>query len=381
MFFFGSKKDKPKTHLVVSFEASSIKVCLVSRETHKPYIIAECVEKCKNMEISSVQKSLDRALVSLLKKQPAFVDGVMCVLGASWYYSRVNNYTRDEETPFLFKKSEIKKIMQNIISDSRTKAVEDMGVSEQDVELIEKNILHIGFNGYSVVNINRERVRRVDITSYVSFANKKILTMIEHEIHRHVKKDIMFQTSLLVNTVVARDTFPHLDNFMLVVVDSKHSEIGVASNDTLVSGTSFSVGDSVLDEKAVLYGFDPITLRSELRAFEKGALLSEESSKLTKIISESKEEWRQAFFENMETIARIHPLPKQVLVVAEPDSFVMLKKALEDSRNKHLTISETNLHAILINIEALHTLAGSKISEPDSKLMIYTAFTILKAQK
>lgn len=378
MFFFGTKKEHKQTYLVVSFEALHVRACFVSTQTgEKPYITAQYSEKLRNQSGEVIKKTLDSVLQTLFTKQPQVVDSVLCVLGKPWYVSYTNNFLQEENIPFLFRESHIKQILQNHISYAQEKACKHFEIEEKNIKLLEKNILHIALNGYEVQTIAREHVRKAELTSYVSFAKKNLLSMIEDEIHRHTKKDIVFHSSSFVQTIVTRDVFEHLDKFILVAVDAKHTEINIISDGAIVYGTSFHLGDEVFDSSARASGLDPGTLRSELRALAKGVLHHGTSSKLQTIVSTSQEGWRNHFFETLQKITHEISIPQDVVVVSNKDSFFWIQKAIQDSRNKHLTISETNLHAILINIEALHDFVGSKISEPDLKLMMYTAFTTL----
>lgn len=381
MFFFGAKKEHKQTHLVVSFEALHVRACFVSMQSgEKPYITAQYIEKMRNQSEEVVKKTLDSVLQILFTKQPQVVTSVVCVLGKPWYVSYTNNFLQEENTPFLFRESHIKQILQDHISHSQREAIDFFQTEEQNIKLLEKNILHIGLNGYEVQTLKRDRIRKAEVTSYVSFAEKNILSMIENEIHRHVKKDVSFHSSSFVQTVVARDIFEYLDNLTLVSVDAKHTEINIISDGAITHGTFFEIGDEIFDLNARTAEIDPATLHSELRALAKGVLHHGTSPKLQTIISASQDEWRRYFFETLQKISREISIPQDVVVVSNKDSFFWIQKAIQDSRNKHLTTSETNLHAILINTEALYGFVGSKISEPDSKLMMYTAFTTLKVK-
>lgn len=382
MSFFSFKKKKSQKYLVVGLETSHIRTCFVELDKNeKPFILAQDVQKVSGENnMRNTTKALDLSLVSLFKKNPINVDSVICVLGGSLYKSYTNIYVKDEDTPFSFNGRNMKRISEEIFSDMSKEAETDFNLDKSNITFLEKHILHISINGYEVQSIKRENPRKIEISFFGSFANSEVLKIVESTIHRYVRRRVVFQSSSLVQTIVARDTFQYLDDFTLVNVEDEHTEVSVISNGSFVYKNSFELGSNVFDVKALSLGFNPLVLRSELSAFLKGLLDKEKTPGLVKVIPLAQEEWRRKFYTSLQEIIHTLPLSKHVVVISRQSSFFWLKKAIEDVRNKHLSISEVSLHAIMVNAEALQSLVGSKIVDPDIKLMIYTAFTKLKVR-
>lgn len=378
MFFFGSKKPISQNHLVISIEGSHVRACFVLHSgEQKPYITGQNIQTFQGEgdTLQSIRKALSATLESLMQKYPTKVDSVSCVFSSPWYVSYMDTYIRDEEAPFVFRERDVKKILKNTVQD-----FENQHKDKGNFELLEKNILHIGINGYEVHDFKKEHTRRAEVSTYVSLVQKELLRSVEDTISRYVKKDISFHTSMLVQSVVSRDAFQYLDNFVLVSIEGSHSEVSIINNGSLVHGDVISSGENLVSQKAVQNNIHPNIILSELAILNKGTLHTEASTHLKRTVSNVQEEWRRHFVNSLVEVTRNIPLPEHCVVIAKPTAFFWIKNALEDSRNKHLSVSDKNLHAILMNAEALHSFVGSKILEPDFKLMIYAAFTTLKVQ-
>lgn len=378
MFFFGSKKPTSQNHLVISIEGSHIRACFVLHSgEQKPYITGQQIQTFQNQGnlIQNITKALDSTLEALMQKYPTKVDSVSCVFSSPWYVSYMDTYIRDEEAPFVFRERDVKKILKNTVQDFQNQ-YKDQG----NFELLEKNILHIGINGYEVHDFRKEHTRRVEVSTYVSLVKKELLQSVEDTVNRHAKKDISFHTSMLVQSVVSRDAFQYLDNFVLVSIEGSHSEVSIINHGSLVHGEVISSGENLVSQKAIENNVHPNIILSELTILNKGTLNSQASTGLKRTVSNVQEEWRQHFVTSLMEVTRNIPLPEHCIVISKETTFFWIKNALEDSRNKHLSVSDKNLHAIIMNAEALHSFVGSKILEPDFKLMIYAAFTTLKVQ-
>ncbi len=384
MFGFGSKKSQPKTCLVVSVESSHIRACFVSVAPHqKPFIVAEHIQKfsedsSSSTHLKNMKSSLHKTLQGLLEKHPTKITETYCVLGTSWYFSRTYTHTHDEETPFLFRERDSKKILQDAVLDFKEELARSQGVSKDDLLAIEKNIVHIALNGYEVSSLSRQHVRRVELTSYVSYGYRSQLEEIQEEIERHVNAPVHMHTSTLVQYVVARDAFEYLENFVLVSLGGKETEVTLVQQGALVFGTTFSLGDSLVEDYAKKYGYTPATISSELSLLSAGTLHVDASKPVSRVIKGVEEEWRQAFFDCIKGISHHTAIPNQVVVLSKPKTFFWVEQALVDARNKHLSISDSHLHAILMNVEAIQPFVGSKIINPDLKLMMYASFTTLR---
>lgn len=379
MFLFGSKKKTAKTCLVLSLESSHVRACFVTLGDHqKPYIIAEAVQSFEvTQSFQGLVQCLDKTLAKLFHTNPMQVDTVLSVLGAPWYLSRTYTFLRDEEAPFLFRERDVKKILKDKVSDFETELVEKHGFSKNALRVIEKNILHIGLNGYEVEEVTRTHVRRGEVTSYVSVAEETKLEALQSHIERFTHAKINFQTGTLVQSVVARDVFQYLERFLLVSLDGEQTELSLIHDGALIYGSSFPIGDNAFSKEALRLGLSKETLLSELKMLEQGSLQTV-SSPLQQVLGLTEELWRQKFVASLEEILPHTAIPHQVVVLSKPHTFYWVQKALQDARNKHLSVSDTNLHAILMNAENLQSFVGSKILDPDLKLMMYASFTILK---
>lgn len=378
MFFFGSKKPTSQNHLVISVEGSHIRACFVLHSgEQKPYITGQQIQTfpSEGNSLQNVAKTLNSTLEALMQKYPTKVDFVSCVFSSPWYLSYMDTYIRDEEAPFVFRERDVKKILKDTVQDFQNQ-YKDKG----NFELLEKNILHIGVNGYEVRDFRKEHTRRVEVSTYVSLVKKELLQIVGETINRHVKKEISFHTSMLVQSVVSRDAFQYLDNFVLVSIEGSYSEVSIINHGSLVHGEVISSGESLVSQKAVQNNIHPNIILSELTVLHKGTLSTQASAGLQRTVLNVQEEWRRHFVNSLVEVTRNIPLPEHCIVISKPTTFFWIKNALEDSRNKHLSVSDKNLHAILMNAEALHSFVGSKVSEPDFKLMIYAAFTTLKVQ-
>lgn len=373
MFLFGRKKKTSKTGLIVSVEHSHIRACFVSVHAYqKPYIIEEAITRFQETkQHEELFKILRETLRTLHDKKPTKIDFAISCLGTPWFFSHTDTHVRDEETPFVFRERDIKKILKDAVSDIHKELGPSFGP-------IEKNILHIGLNGYEVSSFSAREVRRAEVTTYVSFGNKALLQGIEREIEAEYSVTPTFQTATLVQSVVARDAFQYLEHFILVSLDGERTEVSLVSDGALVFGDSFDEGEHLFEKKAEFLGYDKKTLLGELAVSWQGKLEHSLSEPLVKVMGLAQEEWRQKFVKILETYMHHTSIPHEVVVVAKPQTFHWVRDAIQDSRNKHLSLSLQNLHAILMDKDALQPFVGAKIGDPDLKLMIYASFTTLK---
>lgn len=378
MFFFKMNKKQTKIFLVLSIESGHVRACFVSHSFNdKPYIVAEHIEKNREATIEQVKININKSLTSILQKYPCTIEKTFCFLGAAWNNSKSFNFSKDEETPFLFKEKDITNTLKNWVSDF-TAEMSNLHPNE-DLIPLEKNILHIALNGYEANISRRQHVRRVDFSAYISLVSKDFLEIVENEILKHFKKEIDFHSSLLAQMVVARDAFQYLDNFLIVHTDTNKTEINLISGGTTIFTSSFGVGTQALEDSAKELHLDKKAALYDLKLLAMNHQLQEGSS-VYKVIQLAQEKWRSGFIKTLERAMSFSPVPENVIVVNSPVDFTWIQTAIEDSRNKHFSISNKNLHAILINAESLQSFVGSKISDPDLRLMIYSSFTSFKVR-
>jgi len=377
MFGFSLQKKKSNTRLVISVEKSQIRACFVSvDEYEKPYILTQEVQEFQTSgSVAELYKTIHKILFKITKKHPTTVSSIHCVLSSAWSVSKIETYLRDEEVVFSLYEKDLNKILSDFV-DTTKESLENNNQNLFDkFQILEQNIIHLSINGYSVEEIFKRDVRRLEAVLYASFVSTSLLENIKEEIERHIRGVVTFSTATLAEFVVVRDIFENIEQFTLISVDEQQTNVSFIDDGVLRSTTNFLLGNSIFKTRVEYANKHYPSMLSGLTMLQKGTSHENIDPDLKNILTLTERDWRDRFlgFFQGKTIPNT-----VILVSSQENSSFWLKRAIESPQNKHLSLTGTNLHAILITTELLDSFVGSKTERPDLKLMIYASFTTLR---
>lgn len=379
MFGFGGKQDKKKTIIVISIESSQVRACFVDiQDGQKSYITKQAKASFVASQVTYVEykKNMEQAIgvaLSVLKQGMfAAPSQVFCVLGAPWYLASSHTHTIEEENPFEFNV----RVSQDILHQETQRfisVVQNKYFAGLPVDVLEKKIIHIAVNGYPVTVVPKnKKIRRVDVVSYVSLTSEKLLKDIKESVHRHFQREVVFATSALSHFVVGRDVFESVGSFSYISITGEQTEISYIDEGSLISMANFPVGNNLLHKHASLASAHTHSVVSSIKHDQ---ILKDKN--ISSVSMSAAREWQDGFESAVQNFSKNHPVQNTVVLICDKQYQTWFTSVIQDSRNKHLSVSNQNFRVIILNMEALYSYVGSKVPETDIQLAVHALFTTL----
>ncbi len=116
-----------------------------------------------------------------------------------------------------------------------------------DSIFIEKKILEVKLNGYSVNNYEKQKARNLEITFVSSLSSKKILEKIHNVVEKNIRVSRIYHNSaLLLHFMALQLLFPPRDDYISIHVHSELTDLVIVKNSMCDKLASFPCGTSTL---------------------------------------------------------------------------------------------------------------------------------------
>lgn len=385
MFGLGTKQHKPRTSLVLSVGSSSVRASFVADtgSHERPVILTHHNVTFQDTvsNFSQYVQYMSKACVEVIQKNiddGTFhnPDRIVCVLEKPWYISQTNTFSEDNIHEFTFEKKNI----QNIINTHGSKLqsfIQTTPFAKVQTKQIEKRVVHSAVNGYEVDSLpSNIRLKKIDITTYLSVAPTMVLDAVERSVHRYFKGQVLFATSSLAFFAVSRNMFDDVDTFLCMSVSKNTTEIAFVEQGALLSMFHFMQGTQEIfnhNNSAV----HNQTLLSHARLLNREKIQTHSSDIYQKLLEQSASRWRQSFSDGLAKLAKTGMVSDTIVLVVEKDLRAWVQHAIADARNNHLSRSGSPFRVILVTMDTLDDYIGSKVAYPDPVNTLHSIFLTL----
>lgn len=315
-------------------------------------------------------KEISRALVSF---------------SSPWFIPKIKHIKIKRDAPFTVSEAFLTDVLQKEEEVFKNELKKDF--EQSSFEVVEKNIVNIKINGYTVEKSIGKRVTNFD--AYLSMAVvpedfiKKIKSLIIK--HTHIpEENIISHTFPFISFAVVRNVFPNVTDFVLMDVTGEVTDLTLVQNDTLISTATFPSGRNyIIRNIAKVFNTSFELSESTLHLYIAKKLDDDSVSKIEKILIDIEKEWA-IYFEN--AILELSPqmlVPTRFFITSEGD--------VSDVYKDYMRLSKTDTTATLRkNLDITHidqnTLTGffendslTQVNEFIAILAIF--YTSLKSKK
>lgn len=341
MSFFGTKNKSSHT-LVVSLKSSSIDLQLIktlSNGSKEVLLLVRNIILLQNSQDSALYtKEYVTELKSVLVKNSLTIKksigaeklSIKFILYAPWFTSKIDSISHTG--PVLIDENFLNKKLTNI-------------VSKNNLKIVEKRVLKIQVNGYTLTEFIKVKSTKLKIDVYTSYISKKIYADFEKIILDNFQniESINAHTSPLLFLDRIKEFMVQEDNLAVLYVGGEITELSIIKEDSLVYFATFPIGKhdflrsiqkniktydySLLDQKS-------IQIKSKIQELE---------------FKKTKEEWSKSLYFLLQNFKQ--HIPSKIIVVSDSKTKDFFTTILNESINQD-TESLLKKHRI-INFDIL----------------------------
>ena len=252
--FFKIGKNKLQKHvLVVDIGSASVSVALVYFENKVSTIISSQTTPIKilsDLTYLQFEKEMQKALIAsldkILRRVKVPLDSINVCLSSPWYASQVRTAKMSRTSQFFVSKSILDDMVKRELTAFEEEEIKTKSKAGEAVRPIESQTIRVLLNGYETHEPLGLNARELELTIFLSVASEHTLKKIEDIISRVFAASIKFSTFLSMTYLVARDYFPHQENYMLLDVGGEVTDISFVKENGLQQSYSFPCGKNYI---------------------------------------------------------------------------------------------------------------------------------------
>lgn len=359
MFSFG----RPKTELGVVFDigSSSVGAGLALFEKGSPTRILYTFRSAISFDEKPTPKrffkdmlsTLGMANTALLKEgmdnvrqtehKGLSVKHVAYLFSSPWSISQTNIATIEKPEPFTFTRSMVDRIIDENERAFEAKAKSASSLEFRDnLSVIERRVIHVALNGYQVSDPYGKKIKRADVSFFVSLAPKAVLERIsEVSMSAYHPRDTRFFSFSLAAFSMIRDSFHNTDDFVFLDVGGEISEISVVKKGLMLETASFPAGfRSLVRKVAKEFGVTYAEAQSLVKVHADGNADEALKARILPVIAEATKEWSATFHDVLSTLSTRLSLPRDLFANANSDLAHSFIRGIEDEKISQFGIQE-----------------------------------------
>ena len=287
------------------------------------------------------------------KNRDKKASSVLVSFSSPRFVSKTKRINIEKEKDFVITKNFLDSIVA-VEEDIYKKELleQDGGKNNTPRKIIEKNILHIKINGYTVEEGLGKTTNALEAFVSFSATEQNICDTVYKNIFKqfHIESEkVFFHTFPIISFSVIRDIVPSLPGYIMLDVSGEVTELSLVNDNVVINTVSFPSGRNfIIRQIAKTFDFSPEIAESTLRLYSNGKVNMEIDEKMTMLFSDIEKEW-SIYFENalLELSATMN-LPSNIYITADKDvaehyiNFLKVPKA-DESMNFRNNLSITQI--------------------------------------
>ncbi|MDD5318444.1 MAG: hypothetical protein PHF79_01290 [Candidatus Pacebacteria bacterium] len=286
---------------------------------------------CQNIKIKGFPRLAE-------KKFSAHISRTSCVFSSPWYISQTCLVKKKSEKPFVVKDS----IMDELIKTAEQEI--EKNHTNQGLVPIEKRVVSVSLNGYHLSSPLHKTAHQIDLSLFLSFAEKNIVQKVTSTITKHLHPGKLTLHSLsLVAFSTARDIWSSLGHFMLVDVTSELTELTLIKNNAISETVTFPYGKNALvrslSQDMHVTGEVASSL---LRLWQSKSIDPSMQAKVEAAIKKARADWLSFFSKTLTSLSVGTSLPSRFLLIAHDDISPLFSDFVEGEQYNQFSFAEGN---------------------------------------
>ncbi len=355
-----TKKESERV-LVIHIGSGSVAGAFVevsdSRRTILSTVQAD-IAILSNISFERFEMEMEKSLATVLSALSAsriVPERVTVCLSSPWFASQVRVAKISRPTQFVITKS----FLNDIVARELKAFAEELNAGKPEdpdmLRTIESKIVQVKENGYLVHSPVGVSAKELELSLFLSVAPEyvleKVKDMIRHEFHR----PISFSSLLSASFLVARDFFPHQDDYMLVHVGGEITDVSLVRESAPVQSASFPLGSNfILRQLARNLGRDIHESASLCTLYLEDKVENKVKEVCTRVLGEAKNEWLTSFQRALFTVTNEISIPDTVLLSVESSIAPWFVETIRREEFNQLPVTGKDFKVIVLNAEVFH---------------------------
>lgn len=321
-------KDEPFYVLVLSLRKTILSLGIVDISSENKKFLYTT----KELIIDSYSKSLDAALkrvisdglVKISKNNKVVkIKNVKIVLNASFYDVYTKELTIEKDAPFVLTEDQFKKAIE--------KHAEIISAEKEGKLILERNVTNVMINGYNMENPFGKLTKKISVSFYASFVDKKIIEDIKTVIKNNIQiSKIDFSTFALNKFNSIRNNFLNNNNYLSIDIGEKYTDIFIVENNSLKIRECFSMGhQDVVDDVSAKCYLSYQSASSNVCMLMNNEINQNSSEKIIEVIKSNQKKWLSEISRELKDNQGLN-IPNKVFVTSEDKISLVFQKALQD---------------------------------------------------
>ncbi|MCX6757929.1 MAG: hypothetical protein NTZ44_03570 [Candidatus Nomurabacteria bacterium] len=362
-----SKKEKKELVAVFDIGSSGIGGALFyTNGDSSPNIVFSVREPIKFQETVDFDKLLHNtldALEEVSRKMSLSGFGAakktFCILSSPWYASQTRVILLEKNVPFVLTSKLADSLIQKEIALFEEEHINKDIQDDAKPRLIEFKNMKTMLNGYETSKPIGEKAKKVEMILFMSMSQEYLLKKFEETIAKHIHPiNLKFSSFVMASFTVARDTFIHKENFLLIDIGAEVTDISMIKKEIIQASISFPKGkNSLLRDLSISLGKSLDQVSSLFNLYSQGHA----DSGITKIINQSliktTEDWLKKFQNALVHISNDISIPSTIFLTGDDDVVDWFVETIRNEQFNQYTLTESKFKIIIINNTMLHGIA------------------------
>ncbi|MEQ1500130.1 MAG: hypothetical protein ABL917_02010, partial [Parcubacteria group bacterium] len=231
------------------------------------------------------------------------------------------------------------------------------GNDTDSFQVIEKSIVQIKINGYSVEDVMGVKTKMFDAYLCMSVINDSVMTRVYNTILKNTslpKENVLAHTFPLVSFSVFRDIYPDFSSFIIMDITGEVTDMTMVQNEVIVGTTSFPFGSNYMIRKiSQVLNLPPEVAESTLHMYLTKKLDNDLCLSIENILSDIEKEWA-IYLEN--SLLELSPeliLPSRMYITVDGGVFPVYMNFLKLHKSDATSTFRKNLDIVHINEEIM----------------------------
>ncbi|MCR4283914.1 MAG: hypothetical protein NUV64_01160 [Parcubacteria group bacterium] len=267
----------------------------------------------------AMEEAFRKTVQSLRSKTREAPDFIFCILSSLLYVSQTRIIKVSREKPFEINKKLLDDLIREETEIFKKTYVKELGSSSLsgEVDPFGHNVMKSVLNGYDTLNPLGKKARQLDLYVYMSMGKAKVKEKIEDIVNESFAgSPIIFSTFPFVIFNILKGLTDNREGFIFVDIAGEVTDISLVKRGVLQETVSFPLGKNFVLRKI---GKALNTLIREtasvLSRIERGHSEESATKKISKAMTEAKDEWCDVLKTAVEEIAETSPLPQNLFLV------------------------------------------------------------------
>lgn len=267
---------------------------------------------------------------------------VHCVFATPWFVSETKNLKNTFESQTVISQKYLDDLVLKEEENFRDSLRQNPSTKAfaESITLIEKKIMDVKLNGYSVLNPIGKQAREIELMFFSSYVPSEIKDSVESVLHRSFNfRKVNYHSFALASCVATNDIFPEPSDFISLDITGEVTDISIVKNGVLLETASFPFGrGTVLRSIAKELSLDSDVTHTFFTMFYKKTLEKKFADKISDAINKITDQWKDKFQEVMQDVIKRNSIPNMAYITVDTDSASFFVNALSGEMKMELGI-------------------------------------------